>query len=647
MAATLPISLFKKRKRMKKAITTTLAVVITLAFVSCNDNGIGNSKGGPADRFVESFINYTLTVNRNPTAGGTVSPSAASTHKSGTRVTVKATPASGYRFTGWTGAPSDVNTSSDSVAFNLNSNVTMTANFTRITHTLTVERNPATGGSVTRNPEQTHYDVGTQVTVKATPASGYRFTGWSGVPSGVNTSNDSVIVTMNTNLTLTANFTRITHTLTVERNPTAGGTVSPSGASTRDEGSPVSITATASSGYRFVNWTVTSGTATFANANNAATTVTLSSNATIRANFQRTFTLTINRNPTAGGSVTPASVSSHDSGAVVNITATAASGYRFVNWTVTSGTAIFANANDAVTTVALDSNTTITANFQRIFTLTITQNPTGGGTFTPASGQSYDANTPVVNITATAASGYRFVNWTVTSGTATFANANNAATTVTLSSNATIMANFQLIPGSQFNPNITYGSFSDSRDGKTYRTVRIGTQTWMAENLNFNASGSVCYNNNTSNCDLYGRLYDWNTVMAGSPSSSSSPSGVRGVCPAGWHVPSDAEWTTLTNFVGSNAGAKLRSRSDWHTGSGHVPGTDDFGFSALPGGFRWFHFYGVRYDGAGYSSYWWSATEDNAYFAWYRGMYWVDVSVVDTIWYPKTDLFSVRCLRDD
>src|SRR5215469_10890371 len=93
-----------------------------------------------------------------------------------------------------------------------------------------------------------------------------------------------------------------------------------------------------------------------------------------------------------------------------------------------------------------------------------------------------------------------------------------------------------------FNPAITYGSFTDSRDSKTYRTVVIGTQTWMAENLNYNATGSKCYNDSTQYCDLYGRLYDWTTAMAGVSSSSANPSGVLGICPVGWHLPSDAEW---------------------------------------------------------------------------------------------------------
>jgi uncharacterized protein (TIGR02145 family) len=194
-----------------------------------------------------------------------------------------------------------------------------------------------------------------------------------------------------------------------------------------------------------------------------------------------------------------------------------------------------------------------------------------------------------------------------------------------------------------FNPNINYGSFTDSRDGKTYRTVQIGTQTWMAENLNFNASGSVCYNNSPDSCAKYGRLYDWETVMNGASSSSSSPSGVQGICPVGWHVPSDAEWETLVNFAGgsSTAGTQLKSTTGWNTNSGHVPGTDSFGFSALPGGFG----YGSNFGSVGSRGYWWSATENGAAGARYRVMYWDD-SGVNTFWVSKASLNSVRCLQD-
>jgi len=267
--------------------------------------------------------------------------------------------------------------------------------------------------------------------------------------------------------------------------------------------------------------------------------------------------------------------------------------------------------------------------------LTVSCSPPAGGTINSASSLSMwiRAGTPV-NISVSTNSGYTFSGWTLTSGTATFGNANSANTTVTLSSNATIMANFQIV--------IVSGSFTDSRDDRNYRTVQIGSQTWMAENLNYNASGSACYNNVPDSCAKYGRLYNWATVMNGASSSTSSPSRVQGVCPEGWHVPSDAEWTALTNFVGSSAGNKLKSTTGWTYYSASTVGTDDYGFSALPGGIG---SSGGSFDNAGYSGYWWSATEYGASYAWGRNMGCRN-DYVGRHDNDKTGLYSVRCFRD-
>ena len=178
------------------------------------------------------------------------------------------------------------------------------------------------------------------------------------------------------------------------------------------------------------------------------------------------------------------------------------------------------------------------------------------------------------------------------------------------------------------------GSFTDARDGKTYRTVQIGDQTWMAENLNYQTGKSVCYANKESNCQKYGRLYDWKTAMK--------------ACPAGWHLPSDEEWEALTDFVGGEktAGKKLKSKTGWyadrHAVKDYRVATDDYGFSALPGGLG--YSYG-SFDYAGYYGYWWSATEGDAYFAWYRNMFYYNKYVRRYYGY-KSNLFSLRCSQD-
>ena len=205
-----------------------------------------------------------------------------------------------------------------------------------------------------------------------------------------------------------------------------------------------------------------------------------------------------------------------------------------------------------------------------------------------------------------------------------------------------------------FNPNVTYGSMTD-QDGNVYKTVTIGTQTWMAENLRTttyndgtaipnvtdddewgsSTTGAYCnYNNNTSEDTIatYGRLYNWYAVNTGK------------LAPTGWHVPTDAEWKELTDYLGGEdvAGGKLKETGTTHWYIPNEGATNETGFTALPGGYRYldgsFYFIG-RY------GYWWSATEYNTDNAWYRTMYYLPSNVGR--YYPSKELgFSVRCVRD-
>jgi len=160
-----------------------------------------------------------------------------------------------------------------------------------------------------------------------------------------------------------------------------------------------------------------------------------------------------------------------------------------------------------------------------------------------------------------------------------------------------------------------------------YKTKTIGSQTWMAENLNCDVSGSKCYNNSQDNCNKYGRLYNWEAA--------------KNACPSGWHLPSDAEWATLENAVGGSetAGRKLKSKTGWYNNGN---GTDEYGFSALPGGSGNSD---GGFDTAGDNGSWWSATEGNAGHAWNRYMLY-DYESVDRHDGSKSYLFSVRCLQD-
>jgi uncharacterized protein (TIGR02145 family) len=186
------------------------------------------------------------------------------------------------------------------------------------------------------------------------------------------------------------------------------------------------------------------------------------------------------------------------------------------------------------------------------------------------------------------------------------------------------------------------GHLTDTRDNQTYKTVKIGSQTWMAQNLNYNAKESVCYDNKPENCQTFGRLYDWNTAIK--------------ACPKGWHLPSKEEWNILIKAVGGEdaAGKHLKAKSGWNdfkdeseeaksveVKSGN--GLDSYGFSALPSGNRYLN--GI-FDGAGDFGLWWSASEDSEYDAYYRLMN-SDYDYSYRSHFNKSFLFSVRCIKDN
>jgi uncharacterized protein (TIGR02145 family)/uncharacterized repeat protein (TIGR02543 family) len=184
-------------------------------------------------------------------------------------------------------------------------------------------------------------------------------------------------------------------------------------------------------------------------------------------------------------------------------------------------------------------------------------------------------------------------------------------------------------------------TFTDSRDGTVYKKVTIGTQTWMAENLNYDGTENggtaigVCYNNSADSCSKYGRLYNWATAMDNAAASTTNPSGVQGACPAGWHLPSNAEWTTLTTFVGTPTGTKLKSTSGWNNDGN---GTDEYGFSALPGG-QYLTGVSRPYSEVGTNGSWWTTSTNQT-----RSMSNTSTSVSGGS--STNSWYSVRCVQD-
>jgi uncharacterized protein (TIGR02145 family) len=196
--------------------------------------------------------------------------------------------------------------------------------------------------------------------------------------------------------------------------------------------------------------------------------------------------------------------------------------------------------------------------------------------------------------------------------------------------------------------NIAYGT-PVTYEGETYGTVVIGSQTWMARNLNYNAEGSVCCGDDESNCQKYGRLYDWNTAMDLPPScnysdcSSSISGNHRGICPLDWHIPSIADWEVLKTAVGDSASKYLKATFGWNSYDGKSGnGEDRYGFAALPGGFGSSD---GSFSGNGSIGYWWSSSGSKANGIYYRYMY-RDFDYA--YWRDKDNLalFSIRCVKD-
>jgi uncharacterized protein (TIGR02145 family) len=190
--------------------------------------------------------------------------------------------------------------------------------------------------------------------------------------------------------------------------------------------------------------------------------------------------------------------------------------------------------------------------------------------------------------------------------------------------------------------------FTDSRDGIIYKAVCIGKQSWMAENLRYNSPGSVFYDNDPSNGSIYGRLYSWNTAMKGAATNNTNPSGVQGICPKGWHLPSQAEWLQLTDFLGGadQAGKVLKSDKLWYENGN---GTNASGFTALPSGI----YNGIHWTGLTDAAYFWSTTESSSDISWVQMLYLdyssqkAEVKTVYKTANGATDLLApCRCLKD-
>ncbi len=190
-------------------------------------------------------------------------------------------------------------------------------------------------------------------------------------------------------------------------------------------------------------------------------------------------------------------------------------------------------------------------------------------------------------------------------------------------------------------PRPEFEEMTDPRDGQVYKTVAIGPRVWMAENLNYTTGNSWCYDDDPEACDMYGRLYDWETAMT--------------ACPPGWELPNNDHWEfRLVGYLGGEgvAGGKMKDTGTWqeNTGLWWTPNTDatnESGFTGLPGGYSFSRRDRLISWGEHFFGEWWTATDSPTVptIAWAWSLTFNSGSASRNISVDKTVGLSVRCIR--
>ena len=417
--------LYRNNSSIATNLSTTTYTDNGLAYGTYNYYVKTHYYGGLTDASNTVSVNigapmYTISATANPTSGGTVT--GAGSYAEGTTCTLTASSSTGYHFVNWTKNGTQVSTNA-SYSFTVTEDATYVANFTFNTYTITASANPTAGGTVTGGGSYTYGDICPLLAVANT---GYTFVNWTKNGTIVSTSNNYNVM-VHENAAYVANFQANSYTITASAAPTSGGTIT--GAGVYNYGTTCSLTATANTGYTFVNWTK-DGVQVSTNASHF---FTVTENASYVAHFSANgYEITATANPTEGGTVSGAGV--YNYGTTCSLTATANTGYTFVNWTK-DGIQVSTNTSHFFT---VTENAAYVANFQaNSYTITANANPTAGGTITGAGAYNYGST---CTLTATVATGYTFVNWT-NEGTVV---GTNPTYSFTVTGNTTYVANFQI-----------------------------------------------------------------------------------------------------------------------------------------------------------------------------------------------------------
>jgi hypothetical protein len=413
---------------------------------------------GPAYYVANFELNsYEINATANPEAGGTVTGAGIYNHFS--TCTLTATPNTGYHFVNWTKNGQQVSTNA-SYSFTVTDAAEYVANFGLNSYSIFTMVNPTAGGVVTGAGTYYHFDT---CTLTATANEGYHFLNW--------TSNGTVVSTETTysfevmgSASYVANFELYSYDITATANPTEGGTVT--GAGTYDHFSTCTLVATANTGYHFVSWTqdgsVVSTGATYS--------FEVTGAASYVANFEiNSYDITVTANPTEGGTVTGAGTYDHFS--TCTLTATAGTGYHFLNWTL-YGTIV---STEASYSFEVTSPAEYVANFElNSYTITAEANPEVGGTITGAGTYNHFST---CTLTATANEYYAFVNWTRDGVEVS----TNETYSFTVTEDAAFVANFVLTTITQTIPFATgwnwWSSYIESEDADLLGQLESGLGT--------------------------------------------------------------------------------------------------------------------------------------------------------------------------
>ena len=378
---------------------------------------------------------HTLALNASPAEGGSVS--GGGTFTEGEEVAVSATPNQGYAFVNWTGDTQYLNDpeSENTTVTMPDADVSLTANFELLDFQLSLTANPAEAGTVSGEGS---YHFGDEVDITAAANEGYAFVNWTGDTQYLdNPYSENATVTMpETDVNLTANFALLDYQLSLTADPIEGGTVSGAGSYHFED--EVDVTATPNEGYAFVNWTGDTQYLDDPGAANATVTMP-AADVNLTANFEQLdFQLTLLADPEEGGSVS--GEGSYHFGEQVSLSATANTGYTFINWTDEADNVVSTQESFTYTMPAEDK--TLTANFEVVeFQLSLSANPANGGTLDGDGTYHYGDE---VVVTATPNEGYAFVNWT--GDTQYMDDPDSESATLTMpESDVNLTANFELI----------------------------------------------------------------------------------------------------------------------------------------------------------------------------------------------------------